>query len=260
MKKTQVLASGVTIRQDFREAVRAVFFQTGVEYWQYATHGGTLYVVNHQGKVYGVTCGHVRKDFEWRQIVITDKKIGTRAAGLKNVYYPSTPRHAAVGTDIEDLAVIEFADDVGPTFFADTAYIIDKRTVRTSSIGDALQVAGVLKAPTQIDQGLIAPQFCPLEFADQGAASEDPTLRQAIGVYERPDFEEVVGISGSPVFNVTANALCGMVVRGGLHGNRCTIWYVDFFDILKLIQAVHKGELETEYRKEVLRKVLTRDA
>jgi hypothetical protein len=34
----------------------------------------------------------------------------------------------------------------------------------------------------------------------------------------------------------------------------------DIFDILNLIQAVHNGELETEYRKMVLRKVLTRDA
>jgi hypothetical protein len=257
MKSTQVLASGVTIRQDFRDAIRAVFFQTGIEDWEYATHGGTLFVVNYQGKVYGVTCGHVRKDFEWRQLVVTDKKIGTRAAGLKNVCYPSSPRHSAVDTDIEDLAVIEFADDIGPTFFADTAYVIDPQTARTSSIGDALQVAGVLKAATQIDQGIIAPQFCLLEFTDQGAASEDPTLRQAIGVYEKPEFEEVVGISGSAVFNATANALCGMVVRGGLHENKCTIRYVDILDILKLIQAVHDGKLETDYRKTVLRKVLT---
>jgi hypothetical protein len=127
--------------------------------------------------------------------------------------------------------------------------------VRTSSIGDDLQVAGVLKAATQIEEEIIAPQFCLLGFSDNGG-SEDPTLRQAIGVYENPSFEEVVGISGSPVFNVTMNALCGMVVRGGLQENKCTIWYMDIFDVIKLLQAIYNGEMKTDYKKTILRKVM----
>jgi hypothetical protein len=255
MKVTQVLASGITIRQDIRDAVRAVLFETGFEGWEYATHGGTLFVVNYEGKVYGVTCTHVLKDFSWNQLVVTERRIGTTRAGLKTVGYPSSPRDAAVGTDILDIAVIEFADDVGPGFFGDTAHIIDEKTVRTSSVGDNLQVAGVLKTGTKIEDRTITPQFCVLEFSDQGALSEDPTLRQAIGKYKAPEFGDIVGISGAPVFNLTANALCGMVVRGGMQGDTCTISYIDIFDILKLIQAIHAQETTTYYRKTVVRMV-----
>jgi hypothetical protein len=35
--------------------------------------------------------------------------------------------------------------------------------------------------------------------------------------FKDPEFASVTGISGSPVFDVTANALCGMVVRGGMY-------------------------------------------
>jgi hypothetical protein len=175
MRRTQVLASSIIIRQDFRDAVRAVFFQTGVEGCEYATHGGTLFVVSYNGKVYGVTCRHVLQDFEWCQLVVTDQRFGTRAAGLKFVCYPSSPCDSAVGTDIEDLAVIEFADGFGPEFFVDKAYVIDAQTVRTSSIGDDLLVAGVLKAATEIERASINPQFCLLGF--MAKARRAKTLR-----------------------------------------------------------------------------------
>jgi hypothetical protein len=255
MKTSQVLASGITIRQDIRDAVRAVLFETGFEGWEYATHGGTLFVVNYKGKVYGVTCAHVLKDFKWNQLVVTERKIGTKKAGLRTVGYPSSPRGAAVDTDILDVAVIEFADDVGSDFFGDTAYILDEKTVRTSLIGDSLQVAGVLKTGTKIEDKTIAPQFCVLEFSDQGALSEDPTLRQAIGKYAAPQFGDIVGISGALVFNLTANALCGMVVRGGMQGDTCTISYIDIFDIEKLLEAIYAQASETDYRKTVVKMV-----
>lgn len=45
MRVTQTLSSGLVIRQDFRDPVRFVFFDTGLYEWQYATHGGTMFVV-----------------------------------------------------------------------------------------------------------------------------------------------------------------------------------------------------------------------
>jgi hypothetical protein len=136
MKTSQVLASGITIRQDIRDAVRAVLFETGFEGWEYATHGGTLFVVNYQGKVYGVTCAHVLKDFNWNQLVVTDRKTGTGIAGLKTVCYPSSPRDAAVDADILDVAVIEFADDIGPDFpIASARSRTLAHTARSSSTG-----------------------------------------------------------------------------------------------------------------------------
>jgi hypothetical protein len=45
---TQKLASGTIIRQDFRTAARFVFFDTGYPQWQFATHGGTIFVVRYK--------------------------------------------------------------------------------------------------------------------------------------------------------------------------------------------------------------------
>ena len=55
-------------------------------------------------------------------------------------------------------------------------------------------------------------------------------------------FKSVEGISGSPVFDRTANALCGMVVRGGMNGGSCNLIYVDIFDIMRLLEAVSVGK------------------
>lgn len=71
MKTTQVLSSGLTVRQDFDEAVRAVFYQTEYEEFFYATHGGTLFFANFRDRIYGLTCKHVFGDFEPGKLFIT---------------------------------------------------------------------------------------------------------------------------------------------------------------------------------------------
>ena len=85
MRVTQTLASGTIIRQDFRTAARFVFFDTEDEHWQYATHGGTMFVVLYKGKPCGLTCRHVLKDFYWRQLVVTNQRQGRQIAGLRSV-------------------------------------------------------------------------------------------------------------------------------------------------------------------------------
>jgi len=95
----------------------------------------------------------------------------------------------------------------------------------------------------------IAPKFCLMEIVDDTPASHDPTLRRGFGVFDRPEFSDVVGLSGSPVFNVTQNALCGMVVRGSMQGDACVIRYLDMFDICKLLESVHEGHPATSYQK-----------
>jgi hypothetical protein len=249
---TQTLASGITIRQDFRTATRFPFFHTGHDQWQYATHGGTLFVVLYGGKPYGLTCRHVLQTFDWGQLVVTAERFGGAAAGLSQVAYASNPRGYAVDTDILDLAVSQFSDDVTSSFFTDAAYLIDERTVTTSKVGDALHVHGALKAPSEINETIIAPKFCLLELVDDTPLSNDPTLRRGFGMFESPEFADVVGLSGSPVFNVTQSALCGMVVRGAMNGDACTLWYVDMFDVLQLLAAVHQGNDATSYEKPVI--------
>jgi hypothetical protein len=80
VRVTQTLASGITVTQDVRTATRFVFFDTGLPEWQYASHGGTLFVVLYKGKPYGLTCRHVLKDFNWAQLVVTDQRFGRRVA------------------------------------------------------------------------------------------------------------------------------------------------------------------------------------
>ncbi len=129
MRVIKTLASGTIIRQDFRTAAQFVFFDTGDEHWQYATHGGTMFVVRHQGKPYGLICRHVLKDFHRRQLVVTDRRQGNQIAGLRSVAYPSEPKDAAIDTDLLDVAVIQVSDDVDAVFFKDAAYILDEKTL-----------------------------------------------------------------------------------------------------------------------------------
>ena len=246
------------MRQDFRDSVRFVMFETGFEGWEYATHGGTLFVASLNGKPFGITCRHVLGDFDWRQLAITEAKFGQHFAGLKGIFYPSSPQGAAIGSDVLDIAVVQFADDVGPDFFTDPPYIIDDNTCCTSSDGDAPLVNGALKEESDLTGPAIAPVFALLELEDRGTASFDQSLREAGTQFKQPEFNSIIGLSGSPVFNVTRTALCGVVVRGGLSGDQCTMWYVDIFDIRKLLIAIIESRSDTEYKKVVTRPVTRR--
>ena len=59
----------------------------------------------------------------------------------------------------------------------------------------------------------------------------------------------ITGISGSPVYDVTAHALCGMVVRGGMTENLCAILYMDISDIVRFLDAVNRGDESAYYAK-----------
>ena len=216
---TQSLASGLTIRQDFREATRFVMFDTGLAEWQYATHGGTLFVVVFRGTPYALTCGHVRKDFEWKQLVVTNTRHGRAIAGLSAVFHASSPKGAAVDTDILDAVAIRFSDDVTPAYFGDTAYLLDEGTVGTSRSGDTLHVSGALKELSEIGETTISPQFCLLEMQDDTGFSHDPALRSGMGQFTEPQFTSMTGLSGAPAFDVTTSRLAGMVARATLHGS-----------------------------------------
>jgi hypothetical protein len=102
-----------------------------------------------------------------------------------------------------------------------------------------LHVAGALKDKTRIMPPDITMGYCNLVLRDAGVSTSDPFLRQAKGfLFTNPSVDNITGISGSPVFDQTANVLCGMVNRGGMTGNTCTIHYIDIFDITKLLECV----------------------
>jgi hypothetical protein len=257
MMRTQTLDSGLIIRQDFTAAVRPVFFRTGLEDFPYATHGGTLFLVSFRGRVYGLTGQHVFQDFTLEQMFITQEKQaqkGSQPAPIRARCGASSPIGAAAGTDVTDLCVIEFADDISSDFFKDSAYVIGERTVATSSPGHSLLVAGVLKEKSSTIPGDFVFGYCRLEFQDDGV-SADPILRKGVAEYLELEFSKITGLSGAPVFDVSANALCGMVVRGSLAATRCHIYFVDIFDIMRLLEAVSEGKESAFYTKTLLRPV-----
>jgi hypothetical protein len=109
-----------------RAAVRVVLFETGDQAWPIATHGGTLFVVIYRGRLYGLTCRHVFKSFDWGQLIVSNlKDCGTHQADPRSIAYPSNPTGDAVDTDMLDIAVLQFGAEIGPGFFRDTGYIIE---------------------------------------------------------------------------------------------------------------------------------------
>ena len=254
MRRTQTLGFGLIVRQNIRDFVRPVFFETGYPEYPYATHGGTLFLIIYCGRVYALTCRHVFGDFAEERLFVAARqnaKVGCPRATLKTICYPSSPYDMALGTDITDLCLLEFTDDIGAEFFDGSCYIIDENTTATSKPGDMLLVHGVLKEKVNLSTPEMSVRYCRLEFIDQRSSS-DPVLRRATAQYIQPEFREITCISGSPVYNLTTNCLCGMVMRGCINGNTCEMHYVDIFDILRFIEAVNAKHENIYYKKNVM--------
>jgi hypothetical protein len=260
MPGTQKFASGLVVRQDFAEAVRPVFFLTDHDEFVYGTHGGTLFIVMFRGCVYGVTCHHVFRDFSPGRLFVTQQKYakkGSMPAHVTRLAYPSSPKDSATDTDVTDLCVIEFSEDTQPDFFSNP-YLIEAGTIATSRPGDELCVAGVLKELTILVPGNLNIGYCRLVFQDAGPSKNDPVLRRGEAEFANPTFTSIIGISGSPVHNRTLDALCGMVVRGSLSHSRCSIYYLDISDIVRLLEAVSTGADNAYYIKQVLHPISAR--
>src|SRR6266446_6992346 len=93
------------------EAVRLVFFNTEFEEFPHATNGGTAFIVSFSGRPYGLTCKHVFKDFPPEMLHITSRlqmKKSAKSATLKHLAYASSLKGGSIGSDIDDLCVIEF--------------------------------------------------------------------------------------------------------------------------------------------------------
>jgi hypothetical protein len=228
-------------------SARAVLFITKFEDHPYATHGGTLFVVSFKSKLFGVTSKHAFGDFPHEALLVTQEKQakkGSRFAAIEGIRYPSIPQ----GEAVTDLCVVEFSREVTPDFFHGTAFPIDDEHTATAQSGEELVVFGMLKDATVIDGHDISVNWGRLEFLDMGFGN-DPVLRKAVAEFRTPGFTNVLGISGAPVCSATTGKLCGMVVRGGTDGTRWTIYYIDVFDIIQLLEAVAIGSEATYYTK-----------
>jgi len=210
-------ASQTMATPDPSACIRAVFFATEFEEHPYATHGGTLFVTSFGGMLFGITARHVFGEFPPEALLVTQEKRaqkGSRFAKVRGVRYPSAPRGDAIDTDIIDLCVVEFAPDVTDDFFHHTVFPVDNDHAGTARLGEDLIVYGMLKDASIINGPDISISWCRLEFRDRGP-SADPFLRQAHAGYASPEFTNLTGISGAPVFSANTGKLRGMVVRGG---------------------------------------------
>ena len=252
--RAHTLSSGLIIRQDFRLSVRFVMFQTDIDECLYATNGGTLFLVNYRDRIYAVTCGHVVKGFEPGQLIVTGKRHpqkGDKPAQVRGQYLPNSPHGAATDSDILDVCIIDFKPEIVPSLFSDPAYIVDDNTVCTSHNGHVLLVSGCLKDQSAIYDPDITAGFAILEYQDEGVASFDPLLRTAVAEFARPAFDRVTGLSGAPVYDLTENALCGLVMRGSMTGKSSTIHFLDAFHIVEMLKMIHGGTASTSYTRSV---------
>jgi hypothetical protein len=244
--------SPATLQELLLAPVRPVFFDTGSDGWRYGTHGGTLFLAMYKGRVFGLTCKHVFGDFDFGQLFVSGERHpqrGAMPARIQGQYCPGEPTGQAQGTDAGDLCAIEFGDEVQSSFFDGTPYLITDEGVGTAQPGHRLLVAGVLKDKTTLIPNNFVAGYCRLEFIDIGRYPSDPFLRQASAAYLTNDFDNLVGISGSPVYNLTAGKLCGMVCRGGMTGRRANILYFDIFDVVKFLDAAASRSPKTNYTK-----------
>jgi hypothetical protein len=235
-----------------RESARLVLFETGYPEYPVSTHGGTLFLVSHGGRTYGVTAKHNLQDFEWRQLQVTSRRNSTLSCDIAAAYFASEPEGAAVGSDILDIAVVEFPEDITDAFFEHTAYDLSKVVAGTFK-GDSLIVYGAPAEKTLIKNAHIKTGFAKLEFVDNGRWTDDPALRSAIAQWIKPEFAELNGCSGAPVYNVTRGGLAGMMVRGNLNSDGSVKGhYIDAADIARVVDSVSRGVKYDRYEKQVI--------
>jgi hypothetical protein len=182
-------------------------------------------------------------------LVITDARMGQRVAGIRGMYQPGNLRGDAEGSDLSDICVIAFHESEG-SFFK-FAYDLDQMPAETSEPATRLVVTGFIKQKSVISPPNIFTSLCFLDFTDAGVAPSDRALRRGLSTYQKPEFDNISGISGAPVYNLATKALCGMVTRGGLQSNgTCNIYFFDIFDILKFLDAITSGSQEVDYSKD----------
>lgn len=241
------MASLLTV---LKAATRMPFFETGFEGWDYATPGGAVLLVEFEGKPYAITASHVRRDFAWKQLCLTDEKHGREIAGLKAVQYAADLIGDAEGTDFGDITVIEFSDDVGTDFF-DALYPLNASTTGQAETGDALIAYGSPKQMSEIDDETIKPVFAALGFVDTGPHAHDAFLRTAEAQWADPVLTSLAGMSGGGVFNTTKDVLSGVMIRGGINGQNASAKFIDIEDVMQLVGAIHSGKSGMTYRKTV---------
>jgi hypothetical protein len=193
----------------------------------------------------------VFRDFDKSALIIGNTKVTdttTILADLRGIYFPQTVGGDGEASDLHDFYIIAFEDHVSPSFFGKDIYRLDDEKIAWGRRGHSLEVSGVLKHRTLIEPPHIQIGYHSIQLTDGGANSADKMLRMAEGnIGSR--IPEIAGLSGSPVFDLTSNGLCGMVVRGGVVSNKCTIHYLDIADMIPFFDGVVHNTPMTNYER-----------
>lgn len=240
--------------QSLKEACRWVCFETPVEGWEVATNGGTLFIVACDGIPYGLTARHNLHTYAWGHLIVTSSRKSNRLAGIRAVSYVGKATGHAEGSDLTDLAIVQFSPDVTAEFFDGSIYDLDEGDLCVSRFDDDLTIYGALSQDSRIGDKVVSATFAELGFRDNGPSFYDPAvLRSARGQWLESRVACLAGISGCPIFNTTQPGLCGMVLRGGIHPETgiATIHYLGIDDIARILHSVHEGNPTGFYHKTV---------
>jgi hypothetical protein len=231
----------------YREAVRFVMFHTNVQEYPYATNGGTAFLIQFRRRIFAITCQHVVQGFHVKDLIITDRRDGTKSAASCGIAAPSSRSGAAQGSDINDLCLVSFRQDCDANFFDNSAFALNKNTWKSSEPARQLAAVGFLKDNSKIVEPGIYAGFCVMQFTDSGTYGPDPMLRQGLATYLDPNFDRITGMSGAPVFNRDNGCYAGMLVRGGLSGQNCRVLFIDAAHIYRFIKAVYSNNSSLSY-------------
>jgi hypothetical protein len=240
-----------TTLEQLRHATRPVRFATDLEEFPTATYGGTLTLIEMDGRILAVTCGHVAGDFPWNRLLVSTSRAGGLCARLSSILRTSKPIDHAIDSDIMDIVVIELSSEHDRCWFEEPPLRVDEKAFADCAPGDTLIVSGF---PTRLSDWSVVPASVEsIDFRVRAHRRElrDVVLRTAsgnIGLH----LDTLSGMSGSPVIRESDGKLCGIVVRGGISANAdVQLTFVEASDILQILYGANRSSGQHRYDKQV---------
>lgn len=229
-----------------RAIIRPLFFSDNTDYYgqilPYRTDGGTIFIVKHRKRFFGITAKHAifpggnYKQYQTNNLMVFEDyeiKRGSRPASVNFVAFGTGSEYEA-----EDIAVVSFTEE--QLFEVGTYYDLDVFGFCQSVTADRVQICGFSKDLLNIDYSAeaIYAHVVQLEMTNIGNRSHDATISEACGTFPDYPTSTTLGLSGSPVFNLNSGSLCGMVLRGGKHKNVINVYYSDFRHIWQVVYSI----------------------
>ena len=252
------MSSGVWISQDLFEATRPVLFETEFDDFSIATHGGTLFLISTRDRLFGISPKHVLGRTGPDQFVPealytcqhNREPRGDRLR-LKCAYSMEVPPEETLeGThDAFDLMIWEFQP---PEANETSCYLWDSRTITAVKPSAKVMVVGFLKdtsAITSLGPNVSRSDVQPFKAVARHVrnAGDDECGLVAKSYLPAALVDKIgslKGLSGSPVYDLSQESVCGMVIRGGLHSesNLMTLRFMSAKFIDRALQSIVRDD------------------